>query len=82
MPRDIGVHGHSRKIPLAMNEYFRLLLEERWVVKKSHNGKPWKGPMQYEDETGQLMMLPSDMALIQDPTFKKYVELYANDEGR
>lgn len=62
------------------NEYFRLLLEEQWVVKKSHNGKPWKGPMQYEDKTGQLMMLPSDLALVQDPTFKKYVELYAKDE--
>jgi cytochrome c peroxidase len=38
--------------------------------------------MQYEDKTGQLMMLPSDLALIQDPTFKNYVELYAKDEGR
>jgi cytochrome c peroxidase len=25
-------------------------------------------------------MLPSDMVLIQDPIFRKYVELYAKDE--
>ena len=26
------------------------------------------------------MMLPSDLALIEDPAFKKYVELFAKDE--
>lgn len=64
------------------NEYFRLLLEERWSPKLTHNGKPWTGPDQYEDSTGNLMMLPSDMALVVDPEFKKYVELYAKDEDR
>jgi len=61
-------------------EYFRLLIEERWSPKTTHNGKPWDGPDQYEDSTGNLMMLPSDIALIKDPEFKKYVELYAKDE--
>lgn len=63
------------------NEYFRLLLEEKWTVKKTHNGKAWTGPMQYEDKTGNLMMLPSDLWLIEDPEFRKYVELYAKDEA-
>lgn len=63
------------------NEYFRLLLEERWSPKVSHNGKPWDGPDQFEDSTGKLMMLPSDMVLIQDPAFRKIVELYAKDES-
>jgi len=40
------------------NEYFRLLLEERWSPKMTHNGKPWDGPDQFEDSTGKLMMLP------------------------
>jgi len=62
------------------NEYFRLLLEERWSPKLTHNGKVWDGPDQYEDSTGKLMMLPSDIALIQDPSFRKIVELYAKDE--
>lgn|ERR1719203_195983 len=62
------------------NEYFRLLVEERWSPKTTHNGKPWEGPDQFEDSTGKLMMLPSDMVLIQDPAFLKVVELYAKDE--
>lgn len=63
------------------NEYFRLLVEERWSPKMSHNGKPWEGPDQFEDSTGKLMMLPSDMILVQDPAFRQVVELYAKDES-
>ena len=62
------------------NEYYRLLLEERWSPKLSHNGKPWTGPDQYEDSTGQLMMLPTDIMLVAEPEFKKWVEVYAKDE--
>lgn len=63
------------------NEYFRLLVEERWSPKIMHEGLVWDGPDQYEDSTGKLMMLPADIALIQDSEFKKYVELYAKDEN-
>ena len=45
-----------------------------WTLKK------WNGPEQYTDPTGDLMMLPADMAFIWDPEFKKFVELYAKDE--
>ena len=62
------------------NEYFRLLVEERWSPKMTHNGKPWTGPDQFEDATGTLMMLPVDMALLAEPAFKKYVLKYAKDE--
>jgi cytochrome c peroxidase len=62
------------------NEYFRLLIEERWSPKTTHNGKPWTGPDQFEDSTGKLMMLPSDMVLILDPVFKQHVEAFAKDE--
>ena len=55
------------------NEYFRELLENKWTIKK------WDGPVQYEDPTGKLMMLPADMGLLFDKEFRKYVELYAND---
>lgn len=64
------------------NEYFRLLVDERWSPKTTHNGKPWDGPDQYEDASGALMMLPSDIVLIADPSFKKWVEIYAKDENR
>ncbi|CAF1074445.1 unnamed protein product [Rotaria sp. Silwood1] len=56
------------------NEFFRLLLEEKWQVRR------WKGPKQYEDvKTKTLMMLPADMALVEDPEFRKYVVQYAKD---
>lgn len=64
------------------NEYFRLLVEEKWTEKKTHEGKPWKGPMQYENKDGTLMMLPADLWLMQDKEFRKWVELYAKDEAK
>lgn len=70
-----GYVGPWTKAPtMFSNEYFRELLTNTWTLKK------WKGPEQYEDPSGELMMLPSDMALIWDPKFKEYVELYAKDE--
>lgn len=62
------------------NQYFRLLISESWVEKRV----PESGVLQFsaidpitEDE---LMMLPTDIALIQDPEFSKYVRLYAKDK--
>jgi len=54
----------------------------QWIPKMTHNGKPWDGPEQYEDSTAKLMMLPSDIALIKDPKFRRWVEVYAKDEDR
>ena len=62
------------------NEYFRLLLAETWTLKTTHNGRTWKGPDQFEDSSGKLMMLPSDIALCWDKTFRAYVILYSKDE--
>jgi len=64
------------------NQYFVLLLSEQWKPKTMHEGKPWKGPFQYEDKTGALMMLPTDVALIQDPKMRVIVEEYAKDEKK
>jgi len=58
------------------NDFYVQLLERKWTVKK------WNGPKQYEDESGKLMMLPGDMALLEDPHFKKWVEVYAKDEAK
>ncbi|CAD0052390.1 unnamed protein product [Aureobasidium pullulans] len=56
------------------NDYYKLLMEEKWAYKK------WDGPKQFEDvSTKSLMMLPTDMALIKDKSFKSYVEKYAKD---
>ena len=60
---------------VVTNEYYRLLLNEKW------NWKKWNGPKQYEDKTSKtLMMLPTDMALVSDKSFKQHVEKYAKDE--
>lgn len=57
------------------NDYYRLLLEEKW------GWKSWKGPKQYEDKsTKSIMMLPTDMALVQDKGFHAHVQRYAADE--
>ena len=39
------------------NEYYRLMFEEKWTPKKTHNGQEWKGPPQFENKDGDLMML-------------------------
>jgi len=62
------------------NDYYKFLLEKKWTVKVTHEGKPWKGPKQYEADGGKLMMLPTDMVLIEDPAFKKWVTVYAGSE--
>lgn len=58
------------------NEYFVNLLEIEWRKRE------WNGPMQYTDLTGKLMMLPTDMALVQDTEFLKYVKEFAKDEKK
>ena len=56
------------------NEFFTLLLNEKWAPKK------WDGEFQYTDNSSKsLMMMPTDMALIKADEFKKYAELYAKD---
>lgn len=59
------------------NQYFRLLLSEDWAeatVAASGN----RQFVAVDDVTGdELIMLPSDMALVADPEFRKYVRLYA-----
>lgn len=58
------------------NLYFKELTENKWRKKR------WNGPVQYEDKSGQLMMLPTDMALVWDRKFKPYVDEYAKDEDK
>lgn len=70
-----GFEGPWNFSPTVMtNEYFRLLMDEKWGWRK------WNGPAQYQDtKTKTLMMLPTDMALIKDKEFQKHVERYAKD---
>lgn len=73
-----GYSGPWTRAPTTFsNEYFRLLIETKWVPKK------WNGPKQFENaDGGDLMMLPADIALIEDADFKKWVDVYAKDEKK
>lgn len=61
------------------NQYFRLLLSLQWKKKTLKNGI--EQFVNYDDDSEtELMMLPTDIALIRDKNFRKYVELYARDK--
>ncbi|RAL63092.1 hypothetical protein DID88_004176 [Monilinia fructigena] len=72
-----GFNGPWTFSPTVLtNDYYKLLLDEKW------NWKKWNGPKQYEDKTTKsLMMLPTDMALVSDKSFRSWVEKYAKDEA-
>jgi len=58
------------------NEYFRVLLEDKWTQ------RPWRGNKQFQDSTKTLMMLPTDMTMRDDPEFRKWSEIYRKDGER
>jgi len=64
------------------NEDFREIVENTWTPKKTHKGQPWTGPEQFEDPTGELMMLPSDLVILKDAEFAKWTKIYAYDEAK
>ncbi|CAI5758412.1 unnamed protein product [Candida verbasci] len=70
-----GFLGPWTSSPSTFSNLFYTELLGKWHVKK------WDGPKQYEDEeTSNLMMLPTDMSLKEEPYFVKYVKMYADDE--
>lgn len=74
-PDRSGFEGPWTEHPLEFNnEYFRDLVNRTWTLK---TGYP---DIQFTDESGELMMLPSDMALLQDDVFRPIVHEYANDQ--
>jgi len=59
------------------NDFFVQLKEQKWVKKR------WNGPEQFVDEkTGELSMNPADLAFLSDKNFKKFVDLYAENEEK
>ena len=71
-----GYDGPWTFSPTTYSNAFYTELKGKWHKKK------WKGPLQYEDKTGQLMMLPTDMWMIWDKKFRKFVDTYAADEEK
>jgi catalase (peroxidase I) len=72
-----GFEGPWTSNPLKLdNDYYKLLLNEKWTKRE------WSGPEQYTDSSGKLMMLISDLALLEEPSMKAVVEEYAKDEKK
>jgi len=70
-----GYSGPWTRAPTTFsNMYFKELLDNTWTLKK------WNGPDQFEDPTGELMMLPGDMAIIWDKKFREWAVKYRDDE--
>ncbi|KAI1079929.1 heme peroxidase [Whalleya microplaca] len=69
------------------NQYFKLLLAHDWKKKKLANGMEQfvyvDEDLEAEDDEDppeELMMLPTDMSLLSDPSFRPWVEKYAADK--
>lgn len=72
-----GFDGPWSPTPTTFNNsYFTLLKSLPWKEKN------WNGPYQYEGAGGSLMMLPTDLVLVQDAKFEKYVAIYAKDNAK
>lgn len=74
-PDASGYSGPWTPTPtLLTNSYYSLLLNLPWTPKQ------WDGPAQFEDPSGKLMMLPSDLLLRDDPKFLPFTKAYAKDK--
>ncbi|KAF9886899.1 hypothetical protein FE257_011022 [Aspergillus nanangensis] len=64
------------------NQFFKLLLRLQWTPKTLANGVRQFVYVDPDAEEGdeQLMMLPTDVALIEDPKMRVWVEKYAEDK--
>ncbi|KAJ3101447.1 hypothetical protein HK100_004544 [Physocladia obscura] len=71
-----GVWTHTPNV--FNNHFFVNLLDKTWH-KRDWDGD-WTGPVQYDDEDEQIMMLPTDMALLWDDAFRSIVEEYKDDQ--
>ncbi|KAI2492072.1 peroxidase [Fragilaria crotonensis] len=77
-PTASGYDGPWTPTPTVFNNaYYTILQNLKWVEKE------WDGPTQYVNSpSGSLMMLPSDLVLLQDKKFAKYVSVYAKDGAK
>lgn len=72
-----GFDGPWTNAPTTFsNLFFTELKENKW------NKRKWDGPLQFEDKSKQLMMLNTDMWLLWDKAFRKFVDLYAKDQDK
>lgn len=61
------------------NSYFKNLINENWTA-TNQSSRGNRVSRQFRNDDNTLMMLPTDIMLIQDANLKVFVEEYANDE--
>ncbi|KAI9346171.1 heme peroxidase [Obelidium mucronatum] len=61
------------------NQFYKVLIDLKW---HKRDWDDWTGPEQYTDDSEELMMLPTDMALIWDPQFRVIVAEYATNQDK
>jgi len=71
-------HYHQQQRLQQQQQQQHQRQQEKWTrkkVKSNNSGKkcPWTGPAQFEDPSGKLMMLPSDLVLTKDAKFNEWV---------
>ncbi|KAI9818040.1 MAG: hypothetical protein M1827_000664 [Pycnora praestabilis] len=75
-----GFHGVWVNNPTRFsNQYFKLMTSLDWKRKKLDNGVEQFVHID-EDLDEELMMLPTDLALLSDPSFSPWVKKYAADK--
>ena len=71
-----GFEGAWTSKPLVFDNEFFKLLQAEWEPSQASTGNK-----QFKDKaTGALMMLPSDLALVDDESFKAVVNEYAENQ--
>lgn len=74
-----GWDGQWTRTPTVFsNQFFKALLEEEW----EEGAVPETGRVQFYNKDRLLMMLNTDMELVRDAGFARWVEAYAADEQR
>lgn len=73
-----GYDGPWTPTPTTFNNaYYTILQGLKWTPKE------WDGPFQYVNSpAGNLMMLPTDLVLLQDKKFLKWVKVYGKDGAK
>ncbi|CAI5759680.1 unnamed protein product [Candida verbasci] len=74
-----GWEGKWTKNPTKLsNEFYKNLLNEQW----HESIVPETGKVQYYNEDNSLMMLPTDIELIRDKNYLKFVKIYSSDDKK
>lgn len=74
-----GFVGPWTPTPTSFNNLYYVLLKNKAWEEGCIKGETCKNHQYRDTADQQLMMLPTDIALIKDPSFLKYVNMYAED---